>query len=147
LNKEEIQRLLVEKTSFLMKFGYDKMFKIGDNWNFTLSYLSFKQEIAIEFEIDFREIDVFVLITILQKGKLPNGYYMEKGKKVKFHLEELIEHGKIKVGDWKEITRLRTELNSLPEHKILTLIDAYCVLLKSIATELKQSDVKVLRYM
>lgn len=41
--------------------GYNNRVEKSDEWNFTLSYLASNKEFAIEFEIDYRDLDVFVL--------------------------------------------------------------------------------------
>lgn len=145
MNKtEEIKNLLLEKTDFLKQFGYNNRIEKSDVWNFTLSYLSSDKGLAIEFEIDYRDLDVFILATILENGELPSGYYMHKGKRVRIHFEKLFEMGKIKAGEWKEITRIRHELKEPNENRIITLIDAYCGVLKETMSEVQQLDVKEL---
>ncbi|WP_027629966.1 hypothetical protein [Ruminiclostridium cellobioparum] len=139
MNKmEEISSILIEKTDFLRQMGYNNRVEKSDVWNFTLSYLASDKELAIEFEIDYRDLDLFVLVTILENGELPSGYYMHKGKKVRVHLEKLFESGKIKAGDWKGIRRIRRELKEPNVHKIITLINAYCILLKEAINEIQQ---------
>ncbi|MEG1244009.1 MAG: hypothetical protein RSD17_04170, partial [Oscillospiraceae bacterium] len=110
----------------------------SDLWDFTLSYLAFDKGIAIEFEIDYRDLDLFVLITLLENGDLPKGYYMNDGKPVRVHLEKLFESGRIKIGDWKKISNIRCELKDQNELKILIILDAYCTLLLEVASEIQQ---------
>lgn len=140
--KEEIKSSLIKKADFLRQMGYNNRVEKGDVWNFTLSYLASDKEFAIEFEIDYRDLDVSVFVTILENGELPGGYYMYKGKMVRTHLEKLIEDGKIKAGDGKGVTRIRRELKEPNEHRIISLIDAYCALLKEAIAEIQQLNPK-----
>ena len=99
-DSEEIEFFVLKKFSFLQdKFGFEKPIFNRDKWNTTVSYLS--KEIGIEIELDWRDFDVFILITKLYEGKLPEGYYMSKGKTCRVHLEEILQTnlnvGKIEV--------------------------------------------------
>jgi hypothetical protein len=51
----------------------------------------FRDNIAVEVEIDWREFDVFLLIVRPEAGKLPKGYYTSGGKKCRVHLLTLIK--------------------------------------------------------
>ena len=88
---KEIESLVLDKFSFLQdKLGLDKPILNRDTWNTTVSYLS--KEISIEIELDWRDLDVFILITKLDKGKLPKGYYVSNGKTCRVHLEEVLQN-------------------------------------------------------
>lgn len=138
--KEKIKISLIEKTDFLRQSGYSNRIEKNEAWNFTLSYLDSGKGLAIEFEIDYRDLDVFVFVTVLENGRLPSGYYMHKDKMVRTHLEKLIEDGKVKAGNWRGITNIRRKLKNQSEHRIISLIDAYCVLLKETIGEIQQLD-------
>lgn len=135
---EKIKSVLLEKTNFLTQIGYNERVEKNDVWNSTLSYLNSDKGLAVEFEIDYRDVDVFVIVTILEDGKLPSGYYMHKGKKVRVHLENLFESEKIKGGDWKAIARIRRELKEPNEYRLITLINSYCILLNEVIDEIQQ---------
>ena len=141
---EEIRSIVIKKTEFLHEFGYSKKKEKSDIWNYTLSYISESREFAIEFEIDYRDLDMFVLIAILDNGELPSGYYMNKGKIVRIHLEKLFEFGKITTGNWKAISKLRQELKNTGETRILSLLDAYCKLIKEVINEIQNLSVSEL---
>ena len=88
---KEIESLVLDKFSFLQdEFGLNKPILNRDNWNTTVSYLS--KEIGIEIELDWRDFDVFILITKLDGGKLPKGYYVFRGKTCRVHLEEVLQN-------------------------------------------------------
>lgn len=143
-NIKEIRSVLIEKTDFLRKVGFEKVIEKSEIRSFTLSYLALDKGLAIEFEIDYLDLDVFVLVTILENGKLPKGYYMHKDKTVRFHLERLFESGKIKTGDWKKIIKLRRELKNQRERKILVLIEAYCDLLMEAISDIQDLNFEVI---
>lgn len=134
--KEEIRENLLKKTEFLKGLGFNYCVEHSDGWNYTLSYLACDQGIAIEFEIDYQDFDVFVLITILEDGKLPNGYYMNRGKRVSVHIEQLLEDGKVYSGDWRTISEIRKESKVPNEYKLIKLISAYSILLKEVANDI-----------
>ncbi|MEW6697922.1 MAG: hypothetical protein ACOY35_09780 [Bacillota bacterium] len=145
MNKvKAIRNIVIKKTEFLHEFGYSKTKEKSDIWNYTLSYISESREFAIEFEIDYRDLDMFVLVAILGNGELPGGYYMNKGKRVRIHLEKLFESGKITNGNWKAIPKLRRELKNTGETRILSLLDAYCQLIKEVMNEIQNLSVSEL---
>jgi hypothetical protein len=94
-NLKEIKELLFAETNFIKEFGYDRIVEHEDSFHYTLSYLSLKNEKAVEFEIDLREPACFALITQLEHSKLPEGYYMNNGKRVRIHIEKYLEDKKI----------------------------------------------------
>ena len=90
LDRKVIEEIVIEKFLFLNgSHGFNKPISKRENWSTTISYLS--KEIAIEFEIDLRECSIFVLVTKLDKGKLPKGYYMSKGRLCRIHIEEILQ--------------------------------------------------------
>ncbi len=130
MNKKEIINNIKEQTEFLFDFGYNKRKEKNQMWAYTLSYLSKNREFAIEFELDCRDVDLFVLVTILDDGYLPKGYYVNNKKRVRIHIEKLYEAEKIKTGNWKEVTKLRKELKGEYENRVPLLLNAYCKLIK-----------------
>ncbi len=94
---EEIESLVLDNFSFLQdKFGLTKPIFNRDRWNTTVSYLS--KEIGIEIELDWRDLDMSILITKLDEGKLPKGYYVSDGKTCRVHLEEVLQNN-LNVGE------------------------------------------------
>lgn len=90
IETKSIETLTLDKFSFLQdEFGFGKPVLNKDTWNTTVSYLS--KEISIEIELDWRDLDVFILITRLDNGKLPKGYYLFNGKTCRLHLEEVLQ--------------------------------------------------------
>ena len=62
---------ITETTEFLHEYGYSRREEKNDVWSYTLSYISEDSGLAIEFELDCRDSDLFVLVTMLEIGKLP----------------------------------------------------------------------------
>lgn len=128
-NMKEIRDVLIEKTDFLKKSGYKKVVEKSEVWHTTLSYLNIEKGLAVEFELDYRDLDVFVLVTKLENNQLPKGYYIYNGKTVRVHLEKFFEDEQIKAEGLKEIKELRCKNMDRNAHKMLMLIDAYSTLL------------------
>jgi hypothetical protein len=90
-DKNEIETFVLDKFTFLQsEFGFSDPIWRRDVWITTISYLS--KEIGIEIELDWRDLDVFILITKLDKGKLPRGYYVVNGRVCRLHLEEVLQN-------------------------------------------------------
>lgn len=136
-NIEAIKENLLKKTKFLVEKGYKKVLQKVESWITTVSFIKPDSPFAIEFELDFRDMDVFVLITVLENQKLPKGYYVLDGKMVRSHLEKLYEKGKLKTGDWKSVIQLRKSMKQRSELRIEKMIDAYCELLKLVTGEIQ----------
>jgi hypothetical protein len=49
------------------------------------------KEIALEIVLDWRDFDVFILVTKLENGKLPGGYYKWKGKRYRMYIEKVLK--------------------------------------------------------
>lgn len=145
IRKEEIRNILLEKTEFLNELGYIDRVENSDDWNYTLSYLARDKGVAIEFEIDYRDFDVFVLITILEAGKLPDGYYMNRGNRGRVHIEQLHEDGKVCSGDWNTMSAIRKELKVPNEYKLISLITAYSKLLQEAANDIQKLNSKLIQ--
>lgn len=87
----QVEAYAVEKLSALDRHGFSRPLVKRDKWSTTISSLS--TEIAIELELDWRDLDVFVLVTGLSDGQLPGGYYVSNGKKCRIHLENVLKDG------------------------------------------------------
>ncbi len=93
---KKIESVVLNSFAFLHnKHGFKKPIINRDTWSATVSYLS--NQIGIEIELDWRDLDMFVLITKLDKGKLPKGYYMWKGKRCRINIEKVLQE-KLNVG-------------------------------------------------
>jgi len=63
-----------------------------ENWSTRITYK--KGNIAIEIELDFRELSVLLSVLRLDDGNLPSGYYLSSGKKSRIYLLLLISEKK-----------------------------------------------------
>lgn len=86
-----IEEYAIKKLSILDVHGFLRSAVKRERWSTTVSYLS--SDIAIEVELDWRELDVFILVTALLDGSLPDGYYVSGGKKCRIHLEKVLKDG------------------------------------------------------
>jgi len=129
-DNKEIESLVLDKFSFLQDdFGLNKPILNRDTWNTTVSYLS--KEIGIEIELDWRDLDVFILITKLDGGKLPKGYYVFNGKTCRVHLEEVLQKN-LNVGknEIQEVIRsVKKKKQKRNQEMMVTRIAAYQQLL------------------
>jgi len=84
-----VERYAIKKLSILKENGFSIPTAKREKWSTTVSCLS--SDIAIEIELDWRELDVYVLVTALSDGSLPGGYYISGGKKCRIHLESILK--------------------------------------------------------
>lgn len=123
---KEIESVVLNNFSFLQdEFGLGNPILNRDTWNTTVSYLS--KEIGIEIELDWRDLDVFILITKLDEGKLPKGYYVSNGKVCRVHLEEVLQN-KLNIGknEIQEVIQSgKKKKQSRNQQTMLTRIAAY----------------------
>lgn len=126
----EIKEVLLEETRFLQEYGYDQIVEKDDFWKYTLSFISLVNDYAIEYEIDFREGVVSVLITTLDDHKLPGGYYMNDGKRVRTHLEHYLINKNINSKMSRTVFELNRKNMGDMSQKIILLIKAYSMLVK-----------------
>ncbi|MFW9879943.1 MAG: hypothetical protein ACFFG0_43270 [Candidatus Thorarchaeota archaeon] len=87
---KDLESYTLELYSFLLReFGLKKPRIKRDSGITTIYYLS--KLIAIEIELDWREADIFVLVTKLENENLPGGYYMWKGKRYRLYIEDVLK--------------------------------------------------------
>ncbi len=86
--RTEIENWVVSQFSGLVAHGFTEPLVKREDWFTVIDWLG--DTIAIEIELDWRDYDVFVLVVKLENGKLPKGYYMEDGRLLRIHLEEII---------------------------------------------------------
>ncbi len=87
---KHIETLVMKKLAFLQEnYGFMSPIVNRGKWGTTISYLT--SDIAIEVELDWRDLDVFVLVTKLENGKLPSGYYISNEKRCRMHLEKVLQ--------------------------------------------------------
>lgn len=134
--KREIQDYLLDKFAFLKnEYGLSELIIEDNGWITDIYYLGY--EIGIEFELDLHDFDVFVLVVLLEDGKIPGGYYMNKGAKCRVHLEKIL---------LEQLHISRKYINSLGDenvrnkHHLIEVIksrlDSYSTMLKDHIAEL-----------
>jgi len=133
---EQIETLVVKKLAFLQeKHGFMSPIVNRERWCTTISYLA--DEIAIEIELDWRDLDVFVLITKLENGRLPSGYYVSNGKKCRIHLEKVLrEVLKVDAGHIKKVLGFIPDRSQRDKSTFENRLDAYLVLIREHVTKI-----------
>lgn len=88
--KKEIEEAIDAKFDFLTKkWMLSKPLINREKWSTTVSYIG--ENIALELEIDWRDIGFSVLVTKLINGNLPGGYYVFNGETVRIPLFKVFE--------------------------------------------------------
>jgi hypothetical protein len=69
----EGESLVLHTFAFLQEeWGFSHPILAQNPWSTTIAYLS--KEIGTEIELDWHDLDVFILVARLDEGKLPKGY-------------------------------------------------------------------------
>lgn len=91
IHTQKIEKNAIDSFAFLMEQSWFK--KNGVKKTATGTYLTyFGDDLSVEIELDWRESGVFVLIVLMENGKLPKGYYSSKdGKVIRKHFYEVIK--------------------------------------------------------
>ena len=84
ITKKEVQENTVERFSFLKDLGLKKVTVKDESGKTKVRFLG--QEIGVEIELDWFDVCVYALLVKLENGKLPGGYYLFNGKKVRVPL-------------------------------------------------------------
>jgi len=61
-----------------------------NNW-FATNIYYLAPEIGFQIQLDWHEFKVFVLVVLLDEGKIPSGYYVHQGRKIRVHLGEVLK--------------------------------------------------------
>jgi hypothetical protein len=133
---EQIETSVMRKMAFLQEnHGFMSPIVNRKRWCTTISYPA--DEIAIEIELDWRDLDVFVLVTKLENGRLPSGYYVSNGKKCRIHFERVLrEVLKVDSGHVKKALGFIPDRSQRDESTLENRLDAYVVLIREYVTEL-----------
>jgi hypothetical protein len=121
--KKEIEEVIKAKFEFLTKeWMLSKPLMSRQKWNTTISYLG--KKIAIELEVDWRDIGFSILVTKVIDGDLPGGYYIFNGETVRVPLFKIFEgqNQPETINDIKNI--VKKNKNKDPEY-LYSLIDKY----------------------
>jgi hypothetical protein len=87
---KDIESLVLHTFAFLQEeWGFSHPVLAQEHWSTTIAYLS--KEIGIEIELDWHDLDVFMLVARLDEGKLPKGYYVSEGTTCRMHLEHALQ--------------------------------------------------------
>ncbi|NLN02393.1 MAG: hypothetical protein GX174_10890, partial [Lentisphaerae bacterium] len=86
---KHVEEYAIKKLLFLDAYGFERPTTNKDKWCTTISCSSV--DISIEVELDWRELDVFVLLRAIQNDGFSGGYYVSGGKRCRIHLEKFLK--------------------------------------------------------
>lgn len=90
MEKKDVEKITLDKFSYLEKqMGLSRPKISRETWKTRISYLG--KETGFDIELDWRELDVFVLLVRLEEGKLPKGYYVSQGRKCRLIIEQVLK--------------------------------------------------------
>lgn len=136
-----VERYAIKRLSILDVHGFSRPKANREKWSTTVSSLS--SDIAIEIELDWRELDVFVLVTALSDGKLPGGYYVSEGKKCRIHLENVLKDGcAIGETDIRSFLRKQPPRSERDEATMETRVDDYMRLVEQHISVIKEQGLR-----
>ena len=140
---KQIETLVMEKLAFLQeRYGFMSPIVNQDRWCTTISYLA--ADISIEIELDWRDLNMFVLVTNLENGRLPSGYYVSNGKISRMHLEKVLK-GALGVNP----EYIKKVLGFMPDHRkrgpstFEKRLDAYLVLIRDHITAICEKGARL----
>lgn len=85
---QQLESLVISEFSELRElYGFNGPYISRETWVTRIDYL--KNNLGIEFELDWRDYAVFLLIVRLENGALPEGYYVSHGRKCRKHIETI----------------------------------------------------------
>lgn len=137
--KRSITELAATKFSSLVsEWKFREPLIQEEKWMTRLSFLH-DIGIAIEIEIDWRELEVFVLLVRLEHGSLPGGYYVSNGRVCRKHLVNVLrEQGWIALNRRE---RRRKSASRTPEAFEESIERARTLVLDHVAQIVSRADV------
>jgi hypothetical protein len=87
--RTEVEKCVIKEMSNLLDFGFSGPVVTHEKWTSKIDWLG--DEIAIEMELDWRELEIFCLLVRLEDGHLPDGYYVSNGRPCRYHLQKVIQ--------------------------------------------------------
>lgn len=87
--KQEMICFITDQLSVIKEYGFKDAIVTDGSLITTIDWLN--DGIALEVELDWRGLDIFMLLVRLEDGKLPKGYYVSNGKPCRFHLQKVVK--------------------------------------------------------
>jgi hypothetical protein len=91
-DREVVEKSAESEFAFLLPLGFSEPIVERNSWGTSVDWL--QGSIALELELDFRELEVSCLVVRLKNGKLPDGYYVAEGRRCRMHLLRVIKDRK-----------------------------------------------------
>ena len=143
--KNEIKNLAIEQFAFLKKeYGLSKPIIRSKDWGMDIYYLA--SQIGFQIELDWHDFNVFILIALLEDGKIPGGYYMHKNKRCRVHLATVLKELRIQDETMNFLMNKNKRKNRdshLEEEVIKQKITLYSAIVQSHAEKLINIDVAI----
>lgn len=139
---DEILDYLNKKLFFLKEAGFNKQIIENKTWWSNVYY--FHGSFAIEFNVDWREQDVFCLIARMNNDTPPKGYYIENGETCRWYIQNFLYKNKIKYD--VKVSQMIINLGKSVSLKkrnnafMKQMIDLYIQLLQSCIDQLKSME-------
>jgi hypothetical protein len=86
--RNELERSAIEDISRVVGRGFASPKVTVTPAMTTITWLH--SNVAIEPELDWRDLSIFCLLVRLEDGKIPEGYYISNGKPCRYHLQKII---------------------------------------------------------
>ncbi len=87
--KQELVTTVVESMRQLSNHGFSEPIIESTDWATSVAVKL--KAVAVEIEIDWRELQIFSLIVKLENGRMPNGYFMSNDLPCRYYLQRVIK--------------------------------------------------------
>jgi len=139
--KSQIRNYALVKFAFLEReLNMSKPIIKNRPWNTDIYYLA--SNIGLQIELDWRDLDVFILVVRLDNGSIPGGYYVLNGKTVRVHIEKILkEKWGFSNDSFRKIVGKKGDHNNYSKEAMEKKLSEYCSLLGQHAKKIINDDV------
>jgi hypothetical protein len=120
--RADLLQLTMEEFAFLPETGECELEVIEPNTLLTTVAYKFRT-IAVELQFDWRDLDVTCCISMPSKGRLPEGYLLHDGKRIRFRLGDLTPDVLAKFRQLPRPPKRRPPLDEWAEQQSERMID------------------------
>jgi hypothetical protein len=136
--RAEIEAWIINELSMLVERGFCEPIICRDKWSTSIYWRH--GEIAVELQIDLRDLCVSCFLVRLEGGKLPDGYLTSNGKRCRYYLNGVIHERKWQpAGNMLEPIKRKSRRKTPPRNleTMKTSATAYKALLTTCADQIK----------
>ena len=137
--REELLRLTTEEFAFFLEMGECELEIVEPNTLLTLVAYKFTT-IAVELQFDWRDLDVTCCVSKPTDGRLPEGYLLREGVRIRFRLGDLTTDVLAKFRQLPQPPKRRPPLDEWADRQSARMADyirIYAGILKSDFAELR----------